>query len=164
MKQLFRYSMMLAVMVMAVLTFTACGSDDKDDLPDGYVKTTEGVHRIEVSFDGNTTGWNCDATFIATYGTATVNLYENGKQVGSAYGYSSSEVRDYAIETDAKCDLMSVTVILSHSSFASVEPITVTLKGYVNGKQTNMKVVEVPTSETNKGIVFSAEEIGGDLI
>ena len=156
--------MMLALMMAAVFTFTACGGDDDDDLPDGYVKTTEGVHRIEVSFDGNTTGWNCDATFIGTYGTSAVKLYENGERVGDEYGYSDNKLRGYTIETDAKCDLMSVTVILSHSSFASVEPITVTLKGYVNGKQTNMKVVEVPANETNKGIVFSAEDIGADLI
>ena len=154
---------MLALMIAAVFTFTACGGDDDDELPDVYVKTTEGVHRIEVSFSGSTAGWKCDATFIGTYGTGYSKLYENGVQVGDAYGYSDDKLRSYAIETDAKCDLMSITMILSHGISVSVEPITVTLKGYVNGKQTNMKVVEIPASETNKGIVFSAEDIGADL-
>ena len=44
--------------MMAMCMLTACGGDDKDeDLPDGYQKTTEGVHRIEVSVDGDLTGW-----------------------------------------------------------------------------------------------------------
>ena len=49
MKKYFSYITMLAMLAVVCVTFTACGGDDKDDdLPEGYVKTTEGVHRIEV--------------------------------------------------------------------------------------------------------------------
>lgn len=167
MRKLFFYSMMTAIMTMAAFIFSACGGDDKDDIPDGYVKTTEGVHRTEVSFSGNTAGWSTSLTFIAVYGDGThgkVKMYENGKQISDNGGFSSEEMRSYAVDTDAMCDMMSTTIILTHESFGSVEPITVTLKGYVNGKQTNMKVVEISASETYKGIIFSAEDIGADLV
>ena len=52
--------------MMAMCMFTACGGDDKDeDLPDGYQKTTEGVHRIEVSVDGDLTGWEARFAIVA---------------------------------------------------------------------------------------------------
>ena len=55
--------------VMTVSMFIACGGDDKDDdLPDGYQKTTEGVHRMEVSVDGDLTGWNGKFAFVAVCG------------------------------------------------------------------------------------------------
>ena len=58
MKKYFKYSALAIMAMMAMCMFTACGGDDKDeDLPDGYQKTTEGVHRIEVSVDGDLTGW-----------------------------------------------------------------------------------------------------------
>ena len=165
MKKLFRYSMMLAVMMAAVFTFTACGSDDKDDLPDGYVETQTGVHRIEVAFDGNTAGWEGQIMFLATNGTShNVAIYKDGSLVGTDGGVSTEELKNITAESEKACDMMQVSVMLMNMSHKAVSPVTVTLKGYVNGTQKNMKVVEIPATETYKTIIFNAEDIGADLI
>lgn len=160
MKQIFKYSMMLVVMMMAVFGFTACSSSDDEDLPGGYVKTTEGVHRVEVSFDGNTAGWNGDLTFIAVYGDGThgkVKLYENGSQISDSGAFSSEELRNYDIQTDAVCDQMALTIIMSHSAGKTVEPVTVTLKSYINGVQKKVKTATFNANEVYKTIVFDSE-------
>ena len=122
----------MAMMCMCV--FIACGGDDKDDdLPDGYQKTTEGVHRIEVSVDGDLTGWEGRFAFVAVCGDGT---------------------RGY-VETDSKCDQMTLTVTLSHGASASVSPVTVTLKSFINGQPKKAKTVEF--TDSYKTIVFNSE-------
>ena len=160
MKKLLDCLMMLALMMAAVFTFTACGGDDDEDLPDGYVKTTEGVHRIEVSFDGNTTGWSANLSFIAIYGDGThgkVKLYENGSQISDNGAFSSEELRDYDIQTDAVCDQMTLTITMSHSAGKTVEPVTVTLKSYINGVQKKIKTATFNANEVYKTVVFDSE-------
>lgn len=152
--------MMMAIMAVMCVTFNACSSSDDEDLPDGYVKTTEGIHRIEVAFSGNTAGWSADLSFIAVYGDGThgkVKLYENGSQISDNGTFGAEELRNYAVETDAKCDQMTVTVTLSHSAGKTVEPVTVTLKGYVNGVQKKVKTATFNSNEVYKTVVFDSE-------
>ena len=159
MKKSFIYSTLAIMAMMTVSMFIACGGDDKDDdLPDGYQKTTEGVHRMEVSVDGDLTGWNGKFAFVAVCGDGTrgyVKLYENGQQISDDGTFLGEELRDYIIETDSKCDQMTLTATLSHGVSASVSPVTVTLKSYVNGQPKKAKTVEV--TDSYKTIVFNAE-------
>lgn len=166
MKKYFSYITMLAMLAVVCVTFTACGGDDKDDdLPEGYVKTTEGVHRIEVVFDGNTAGWEGQIMFIAINGTSyNVAVYKDGSLASTDGGFSTEELKNITAESEKACDMMQVSVTLMNMSHKAVSPVTVTLKGYVNGIQKNMKVVEFPASETYKTIIFNAEDIGADLI
>ena len=151
-------------MAIVALTFASCGGDD-DGLPEDYVKTTEGVHRIEVSFDGSTTGWEGQIMFIATNGTShNVAIYKDGSLASTDGGFSTEELKDITAESEKACDMMQVSVTLMNMSHKAVSPVTVTLKGYVNGTQKNMKVVEIPATETYKTIIFNAEDIGADLI
>ena len=132
MKRVFFYSVMA---MMAMCVFSACGGDDKDeDLSGDYVQTEQGVHRITVTFSGNTDGWSADLYFTATLGNSGFsNIYENGKQVNDMAGaWGTSGMRDYDITSGAECDLMTLT--LSVTGRADAEPVSVTLKGYVNGK------------------------------
>jgi hypothetical protein len=139
--------------------FTACGGDDNDDdLPDGYQKTTEGVHRIEVSVDGDLTGWEGRFAFVAVCGDGTrgyVKLYEDGRQISDDGSFLGEELRNYDIETDAKCDQMTLTVSLRHSVSASVRPVTVTLKSFIKDQPKKMKAVEF--TDSYKTIVFNSE-------
>ena len=159
MKKKFLFSALAIMAMMTVSMFIACGGDDKDDdLPDGYQKTTEGVHRMEVSVDGDLTGWNGKFAFVAVCGDGTrgyVKLYENGRQISDDGTFLGEELRDYIIETDAKCDQMTLTATLSHGTSASVSPVTVTLKSYINGQPKKAKTVEF--TESYKTIVFNAE-------
>ena len=154
------YLMWIMMVALTVCMFTACGDDKDDDLPEGYYMTTEGIHRIEVSFNGDLTGWDGEMTFIAVYADGThgnVRLYENGQLVADNGGYRIEALRNCAIETDAKCDQMSLGLIMEHSSSKSVSSITVTLKSLINGQQKKMKVVDFPASESYKSIIFNAE-------
>jgi hypothetical protein len=159
MKKKFLFSVLAVMAMMTMCVFTACGGDDKDDdLPDGYQKTTEGVHRMEVSVDGDLTGWNGKFAFVAVCGDGTrgfVKLYENGRQISDDGTFLGEELRDYIIETDSKCDQMTLTATLSHGTSASVSPVTVTLKSYINGQPKKAKTVEV--TDSYKTIVFNAE-------
>ena len=159
MKKYFKYSALAIMAMMAMCMFTACGGDDRDeDLPDGYQKTTEGVHRIELSVDGDLTGWNGKFAFVAVCGDGTrgyVKLYENGRQISGDGTFLGEELRDYIIETDSKCDQMTMTATLSHGSSASVSPVTVTLKSYINGQPKKAKTVEF--ADSYKTIVFNSE-------
>ena len=143
MKKKFLFSTLAIMAMMTVSLFIACGGDDKDeDLPDGYQKTTEGVHRMEVSVDGDLTGWNGKFAFVAVCGDGTrgyVKLYENGRQISDDGTFLGEELRDYTIETDSKC----------------VSPVTVTLKSFINGQPKKAKTVEF--TDSYKTIVFNAE-------
>lgn len=153
---------MMAIVAVVCVTFTACGGDDDSE---NVVKTSNGVHRIDVSFGGDASGWNCQAMFIGTRGnTHDVKLYENGKEVTETPGaFAGQGFRDYSVETDANCDMFVVTVTGLRNS-TSAETITVTLKGYVNGKQTNMKVFEFKPDKQVKSCVFYSEDFGADVL
>lgn len=159
MKKYLKYSALAIMAMMCMCVFTACGGDDKDDdLPDGYQKTTEGVHRIEVSVDGDLTGWEGRFAFVAVCGDGTrgyVKLYENGRQISDDGTFLGEELRDYIIETDSKCDQMTVTATLSHGASASVSPVTVTLKSFINGQPKKVKTVEI--NDSYKTIIFDSE-------
>ena len=157
---------MMALMAVVCSTFTACGgSNSDDDIPGDVVETTTGVHRIEVSFDGSTAGWEGQIMFIATNGMShDVAIYKDGSLVGTEGGFSTEELKNITAETEKDCDLMQISVTLMNMSHKAVSPVTVTLKGYVNGVQKNMKVVEFPVTETLKTIIFYSENIGADLI
>lgn len=153
------FSTLAIIAMMCMCMFTACGGDDNDDdLPDGYQKTTEGVHRIEVSVDGDLTGWEGRFAFVAVCGDGTrgyVKLYEDGRQISDDGSFLGEELRNYDIETDAKCDQMTLTVSLRHSVSASVRPVTVTLKSFIKDQPKKMKAVEF--TDSYKTIVFNSE-------
>ena len=161
MKKYLLYSALAIITMMAVCMFNACSSsgDEKhDDLPEGYEKITKGVHRIEVSLYGNLAGWEGRLAFVAVCGDGTrdfVKLYENGNKISDDGTFLGEELRDYTIETDAKCDQMTVTVMLRHGVSASVSPVTVTLKSFINGQPKKAKAVEF--IDSYKTIVFNAE-------
>ena len=159
MKKYLKYSALAIMAMMTVSLFIACGGDDKDDdLPDGYQKTTEGVHRMEVSIDGNLTGWNGKFAFVAVCGDGTrsyVKLYENGRQISGDGTFLGEELRDYIIETDSKCDQMTLTATIRHDNSASVSPVTITLKSFINGQPKKAKTVEF--ADSYKTIVFNSE-------
>lgn len=159
-KQSFKFSVLAMMAMMTMCMFTACGDDKDEDLPDGYYKTTEGVHRIEVTFEGDLTGWEGDMTFIAVYGDGThgnVRLYENGQMVSDDGGYSTGNLHNCVIETDSKCDQMGLTMMMEHSSLKSVSSVTVTLRSFINGQPKKVKVVNFPASASYKSIVFDSE-------
>ena len=159
MKKKFLFSTLAIMTMMTVSMFIACGGDDKDDdLLDGYQKTTEGVHRMEVYVDGDLTGWEGRFAFVAVCGDGTrgyVKLYENGRQISDDGTFLGEELRDYIIETDSKCDQMTLTATLSHGASASVSPVTVNLKSFINGQPKKAKTVEF--TDSYKTIVFNSE-------
>lgn len=159
MKKYFLFSVLAVMAMMCMCVFIACGGDDKDDdLPDGYQKTTEGVHRMEVSVVGDLTGWEGRFAFVAVCGDGTrgfVKLYENGKVISEDGTFLGEELRNYTIETDSKCDQMTMTATLRHGNSASVSPMTVTLKSFINGQPKKTKTVEF--TDSYKTIVFNSE-------
>lgn len=164
MKTFLKYSLLMAVVLVSVVALTACGGNSDDD-PGKRINVTTGVHRIDVEFSGVADGWDLQTMFIGAYKDQTnVNLYENGQKINETAGSFMGKVfRNYSVETDADCDIFQVTVslILKNSAAGTV---TVTLRGYVNGQQKNMKVYEFKPDAQVKSCVFSAEDIGIDMM
>ena len=145
-KFLFLNVIMMAMMAAVCMTFASCGSgSDDDDIPGGgtNVKLKEGVHRIEVSFKGSA-DWRASVMFVATYHDESSQLYENGKKVGITSGlYSDGGIHPLVVDDPGEME--------------------VTLKGYVDGKQTNMKVYTFKRGGYTSA-VFYAENYGADYI
>lgn len=145
---------------MSVCLFCGCSSSsDDDNIPEGYVKTTEGVHRIEVSFDGDTDGFKTSLLFIAVYGDGShgkVKMYEGGTEVGMG-SYQVEGLRTYSVETEKKCDQMNVAISTSRDSKEAGKSMIVTLKSYINGKQVKSKTVTFSAKEYYKSIIFDSE-------
>lgn len=159
-RQKFINYLMVTMAMMTMCMFAACGDDKDDDLPDGYYKTTEGVHRIDVSFSGDASGWEGATAFVATYGDGShgfVKLYENGKLLSNDGTFMGEDLRSYSVETEEKCDQMSVTVTLVHDVSVSVSPVTVTLKSFINGQPKKTKAVEFTARDSRRTIVFNSE-------
>lgn len=156
MKKKFLFSALAVMAMMTVSMFIACGGDDKnDDLPDGYQKTTEGVHRIDVSFDGDLTGWEGQMTFVATYGTAyNVKFFKNGQQIADDGGLIIEVLEDCSIETDSRCDQMNVGITLSNYR-QKTGSVKVTLRSFINGQPKKVKTVEI--NDSYKTIIFDSE-------
>jgi hypothetical protein len=156
MKKKYLFSVLAVMAMMCMCVFTACGGDDKDeDLPDGYVETTEGVHRIEVSFDGDLTGWEGRMMFVATYGTGyNVRLFKNGQLIADDGGVIVESLEDCSVETDFRCDQMNVGITLSNYNQAA-SPVKVTLRSFINGLPKKVKTVEF--NESDKTIIFDSE-------
>ena len=156
-----KYVLSLAVLAMSVCLYTACSSSSSDDdnVPENYVKTTEGVHRIEVSFNGDTDGWETSLTFIAVYGDGShgkVKIYENGNLVGES-SYQTKELRFYSVETEKKCDQMSLTIAATRDSKEADKSMTVTLRSFIDGKLVKSKTATFSANEYAKSIVFDSE-------
>lgn len=164
MKRLFYYASVVLSLLMFAFGTTACGGDD-DDVPENFQQMTEGVHRIEVTIDGDTSGWNIDVAFVATYGnSAGVKLYENNEVVSESGGFMCGEMRNYTIETERKCNLMSLSLTLSHKQGVSVNPLKVRLKSYVNDMPIKDVTSDFPVEVDRKTIVFTSELKGSDLL
>jgi len=156
MKKYLKYSALAIIAMMTVCVFIACGGDDNDDdLPDGYQKTTEGVHRIDVSFDGDLTGWEGEMTFVATYGTAyNVKMFRNGQQIANDGGVIIKNLEDCSIETDSRCDQMNVGITLSNYRQTN-SSVKVILRSFINGQPKKVKTVDF--NESYKTIIFDSE-------
>ena len=159
MKTFMKWSMMTLLVVLTMCMFTACGGNGDDDLLEAYVKTSEGVHRIEVSFDGDTDGWKVSLLFIAVYADSShgkVKMYEDGNKVGMG-SYQAEELRSYSVETEKKCDQMNVAISASRNSKDAGKSMIVTLKSYINGKQVKSKTVTISANEYYRSIIFDSE-------
>lgn len=160
MKKYFKPLMLAVLMAVSVPLFTACGSDDEEE------KTEQGVavgsHRIDVSFSGDTQGWDVGLTFLATAyyanGTPFPGMYENGKELETSYAgtWKSYEMRDYSVSTGSNCQSLLLTLAISKSySESATGTITVHVRSYVDNKLKKEKTYSMsPADGTEKQITF----------
>lgn len=158
---------MVALAIVCVTTFTACGGDD-DDIPGTETgNLTVGTHRIDVSFEGNTSGWT---TTVAFTGTAYPSgggskLYENGTELTTGVsGWTDNKFRNYSISTDDKAQNLLAVIYVRRNAHAAAEPVTVTLKSFVNDKQKKQNSVVVDGSHSTTTIFFYSEISDGDRV
>lgn len=158
--------LMAALAIMCVTTFTACGGDD-DDTPGSETSgITFGTHRIDVNFEGNTSGWTVTVGFSAVKASSTgmgAKLYENGQELNQeAYEWANNKFRSYSVSTDDKCQSLCCVLYVRRNAHATAEPITIRLKGFVNGKQTKEQTFVADGSHPTKVITFYSEISGAD--
>lgn len=156
-------SMFMVVMAIACVTsFASCGGDD-DDIPgEEYSDITIGTHRIDVEFEGNTTPWTTSVGFSAVNTPANgigASLFEDGKELSQGTGtWTGYEFRSYSVSTNDKCQAFCclVWVKANHHS-TKLEPITVRLTGYVNGKKMKERTVVIEDNSKTTLITFFSE-------
>lgn len=155
MKKNFFNFMMIALMgLVCVTTFTACGDDNDEDVIGGETSdVTIGTHRIDVSFDGNFSGWSVEVGFVGSpYGTP---LYEDGEELKTEVGtWTGKTFRSYSVSTNDKSQNLAAVITLKKNGKLTVQPVTVNLRSYINGKQNNMKSVVVDGSHNLKNITL----------
>lgn len=111
----------------------------------------QGTHRITVEFSGDLTGLDADIWITAVEGVdGYSDIFMDGVKVNEMPGVWSNadeipKVKNYDLTSSADCDLMTATVSLYCRNLQN--PVTVTLKGYVNGLQKNIKVIDCKPGE-----------------
>lgn len=159
--------MMAVLMAVTVPMLTACGSDDDEDDPNEWVDpnaNTVGTHRIDIIFSGATQGWEVYAGFTGTPENGDVytgaELFENGVRLEKdSPNWLCSELRNYSITTDSHCIGLWLSLTINRDDRKTLEPMTVTLIGYVNGKLMQQKSYTVTNdSGTSVIIGFGSEK------
>ena len=150
MKTFMKWPLLILMAVVTMFFFTACGGDDNDEQK--REKTEVGVHRITVEFTGDITGLDADIWVTAVEGVdGKCDIFMDGVKVNEEPGIWSNDeeprVRNYDLTSSADCNLMSTTISLYCINLQN--PVTVTLKGYVEGVQKNMKVIDCKPGEIN---------------
>ena len=167
MKKYYLSSFLMSILaIMCVTTFTACGGDD-DDTPGSETSgITIGTHRIDVDFEGNTSGWTTTVGFSAVKASTSgmgATLYEDGQELSQSAGtWNDNKFRSYSISTDDKCQSLCCVLYGRRNAHATAEPITIRLKGFVNGKQTKEQTFVADGSHPTKVITFYSEISGAD--
>lgn len=155
---------------MCVTSFTACGGDDDDDiLGSDYSDITIGSHRIDVEFEGNTIPWTTTVGFSAVKASASgmgAQLYENGQELSMGGGsWSEDTFRSYSISTDDRCQtLCCVLYVRPNTHSTTLEPITIRMRGYVNGNLKKERSFTVDDNNKTKIITFFSEINEGDNV
>lgn len=161
MKKFFVSMFMAILAISCVTTLTSCGGDD--DIPgDENSDITIGTHRIDVEFEGNTTPWTVSVGFSAVKASSTgmgASLYEDGKELTNGKGvWTGYEFRSYSVSTDDKCQSLCCLVHISPNAHSTkLEPFTVRLKGYVNGKLKKEQTFVIEDNNKTKLITFFSE-------
>lgn len=146
MKKYISFVTMAVMMAVAVPMLIACGSDDDEETMEWKDPNapTVGTHRIDIVFSGATQGWEVYAGFTGTPENGDVytgaELFENGVRLEKdTPNWLCSELRNYSITTDNHCIGLWLVLTINRDDRKTLEPMTVTLTGYVNGKQTQQK-------------------------
>ena len=168
MKKYISFWMMAALMVATIPMLTACSSDDDEEenvewtgQNDGF---TVGTHRIDIIVSGNTRGWGMGVGFTGTPENADVytgaELFENGIRIEkNSPNFICGELRNYSITSDNKCIGLWLALTINKETEAPLEPMTVTLKGYVNGKLMQEKTyTATDESSFTTHITFGSEK------
>lgn len=152
--------MMVAMVATMCMTFTACGGGD-DDTSGGGENLTVGVHRVEMYFSDNAAGWAVNVTFAGARYSATNNsstLYEDDVKLPI---HVFKEARTYKVYTDNTSQSLCCMANLRKRG-TSPQPVTITMKGFVNGQQKKEKTYTIDGNHSNNTIVFYSEINDGD--
>ena len=167
-KNIFITLMMLVMVALTSVSFTACGGDDDDN---NGVDTAIGVHRVDIQFSSSAVHSSV-GTYI--YGLkagssmnniVTSNLYENGQQLpldATTHIWECNTVRDISVKTENGCvGIMASVVLMAQWGVSAMpEDITITCVGYVNDKRMYTKVYTLPAGKKTISISFSTSDGG----
>lgn len=159
-KNIFTKLMMLAMVAMTSVSFTACGGDDDDN---NGVDTAIGFHRIDVQFSDDAAGCSVINYFYGLRADASyANIYENGKLLpldGSTHTWSTDEVRNISIQTEDGCVAIVGAINITSKNLKPIDhDVTVTVVGYVNGKRIKTQVFTLPAGKTAISAAFSTSD------
>ena len=161
----FYLSGMMTVLMAALMcvSMSACGGSGSDDDFDGIDidkdvsereghSVTRGEWQLDISFSGDTSGWDLEIMFKSTTPSAeNYPMFEGDKELElnawDSY-WKSQDFRDYAVRTGKKGYTIHCSIKLKRKKNVEANPVTIKVKSSVNGdKQWEEEFVSDPQFE-----------------
>lgn len=152
------FNLKTQLLLTLLLLVCACSKDNDPD-PSSIMET--GVHKIELSLDGDWKNFNCEFGFVGVGKGSTVSnvtCNDGGKANGGVYNvaYKGDKVEAW---TSNGCIDFSCSIIIYNIN-GNEGKMTVNATGYVDGKKaaSASSVIEVKKNELTKSAVFNTVE------
>lgn len=151
------FNLKFQLLLMSLFLVCACSKDN--DGTDNTPSIEVGVHKIELSLDGDWKNFNCEFGFVGVRkGSTIANITGNdgGKDNGGVYNvtYKGSKVEAW---TNDGCIDFTCSIFIYNLN-GKEGKVTVNATGYVDGKKaaSGSTVIEVNKDNLTKSCVFNS--------
>lgn len=150
--------MMILAVLLSAVTAGCSGDSDDGSLPDNVVSKTAGVHKIEISMEGDYAAFSPKAVFNAfkRNGVYANTIDEGGKSHTPLYDadYKGGKLIAW---TEGGCIEFACSILFINAG-GKAGKVTVRCTGYVDGTKTlsDSRTIEFSGGDTSKAAHFNS--------